>query len=280
MFCIIDNQITKISDSHMSLDNVFGMFDSLVETVRLYNTKPLFIDEHIAKMEETMDVLSFPYPNNFSVANVSRQITRLLNVNKVYKGGICKICVFRKASIFSHEETDAQSQFVVFVDSLEEREFEFNTKGISLALIPSVVIQKPYLYTMYSAHMLTQRKIPVLLQKTGADALAFFTEYQQIFHTSAGDIFYVKNAEVYCPNVEINTFRHPLTNYVIDILKQQGIAVHEVENMFVDDVVCADEVFVTHPISGIRWVVRVNDKIVSYSLSKKIYSLLHRNVGG
>ncbi|MDA3882850.1 MAG: aminotransferase class IV [Bacteroidales bacterium] len=276
MFCVIDNEITKISDSIMSLDNVFGMFDSLVETVRLYNTKPLFINEHIAKMLETMDVLSFPYPNNFSVSYVSRQITRLLNVNKVYKGGICKICVFRKASIFSHEETDTQSQFIIFVDSLAERDFEFNTKGISLAIIPSVVIQKPYLYTMYSAHMLTQRKIPFLLQKTGADALTFFTEYEQIFHTSAGDIFYVKNMEVYCPNAEINTFRHPLTNHVIDTLKRQGIAVHEAENMFVDDIMSADEVFVTHPITGIQWVVRVNDKIVSYSLSKKIYSLLQQ----
>ncbi|MFO7867724.1 MAG: aminotransferase class IV [Bacteroidales bacterium] len=278
MFCIIDNEIIKTSDFFMSLEHVFGMFDSLTETVRLYNTKPLFIEEHISNMTETMDVLSFPYPEKFSGTHISRQITRLLNVNKVYKGGVCKICVFRKTSVMSHLESETVSSYAIFIEALPDRDFVFNSVGVSLALIPSVVIQKPFLYTMYSAHMLTQRKIPVLLKKTGAQALAFFTNTEQIFHTSVGDIFYVKDNEIYCPNAEINTFRHPITNVIIAELQQHAYVVHQVENMFIEHVTDADEVFLLHPLLGVQWVVRVNDKVFSYSVSRKIYNMLQEIV--
>ncbi|HPM13382.1 MAG TPA: hypothetical protein PK734_07815 [Bacteroidales bacterium] len=58
------------------------------EQIRLYNTVPLFLDQHLERITKTLQTYTIAIPNNFDNERIQRYITRLLNVNKVYKGGV------------------------------------------------------------------------------------------------------------------------------------------------------------------------------------------------
>lgn len=272
-FYIDSGEIKKCSDAVFTADYTFGLHDMIHETIRLSQTKALFLAEHIQNCMDTMDVLAFPYPKSFSVQEIQRHITRLLNVNKVYKGGICKLVIYRKAHVFNGLES-TQSSYALFIESCADVGFQFNMKGVRMALLPSVQIQTPYLYSMYSAHMIVQHKIHKIFQNTGVNAVAFFTQESYIFHSSYGDIFYVSQDQVYCPEIEINTFRHPLTDFIIQHMRSNKIVVHEESQITVEHILQADEVFVVHPLYGVQWVVSCNNTTYGFSLSKKISDML------
>ena len=275
-FCIDNGEIKKTQECSMPMELVFGMGDMIHETVRLVNTQALFLKQHIQNMCDTMDVLAIPYPQDFTFSEIAKQITRLLNVNKVYKGGECKIIIYRNAPVFGTISTEVS--YALFIKVLAHNTFEFNTKGVRVALLPSVIIQKPWLYSMYSAHMLVQHKTYHLFQKTGVDVLAYFTEDGHVFHSSGGDIFYIQNGIVYCPSIETNTFRHPLSDFLLQQLSKINIQYSEQNTCTINAILKADEVFIVHPIHGIQWVVSCNEKTYLCKLSQKIHQLLLREI--
>ena len=275
-FYIDNGEIKNTQECAMPTELAFGMGDMIHETVRLLNAQALFLKQHIQNICDTMDVLAIPYPQNFTLTEIAKQITRLLNVNKVYKGGECKIIVYRNAPVFGNITTEVS--YALFIKTLTHNTFEFNNKGLRVALLPSVIIQKPLLYSTYSAHMLVQHKTQHLFQKTGVDILAYFNEHGHVFHTSSGDIFYITNNTVYCPSIETNTFRHPLSDFLLQHLSKINIQYDEQNNCTTDAILQADEVFIVNPLHGIQWVVSCNEKTYISKLSRKIYQLLLREI--
>ncbi len=276
-FCIIQGEITNVENYSLSADLAFALGDSIHESVRLYNTNPLFLKEHISNLTDTMDVLGMVYPEGFNLENINRQITRLLNVNKVYKGGYCKIIVYRKSNVFDTVDV-TKSYYAIFIKALPQVGFEFNSVGKKIALLQSAVIAKPYLYSMYSAHTLVQHKSKTIAKRAGVSILAYFNTDGSVFSTSAGDIFYVKNNEIFCPSATINCFQHPITTYVIQLAKKNGFTINEKDSFYPNKITDSDEIFLIHPIDGVQWVVVCNDKTYKFSLSVKIYKMLEEEL--
>ncbi len=272
-FYIDSGKIKKIQECSISADYVFGINEMIYETVRLVDTQPLFLKQHLQNMRDTIDVLLMSCPSNFTYAEISKQISRLLNVNKVYKGGVCKIILYRKSSVFE-TYTSTELSYALFIQALEHATFSFNTKGIRLALHPSVLLQKPLLYSMYSAHMVVQHKSKQLLQTMGADAIAYFNESADVFHSSHGDVFYIKNKVVYCPSPEINTFRFPLSDFLLQNLSKIDMKYVEQTACTIDSFLQADEVFIVNPLHGVQWVVSCNETTYMCKFSRQIFTLL------
>jgi len=272
-FFIHNGEIEKVSEFKVPANIALGGGDSIRETIRLYNTKPLFLSEHLSNLRDTMDLVNMGYPKDFSLEKISRYILRLLNVNKVYKGGVCKIVVYRNADVF--ERINANNiNFALFIEALPQLEFDFNTKGLRLKLIPSVIILKPNLYSMYSAHMFTQNKNVGNIQNSNFDCIGFYNEDGSVFHTSMGDLFFVTKGVFHTPSEVVNSFRHPLSSYIIQELQKLEYVIKEMHVVSNEAILQADEIFLVHPIYGIQWVVKCNNNTYKYTITKTIYSIV------
>ncbi len=242
-FCIFNGELVKISE----LNNapVFAINESVKEDIRLYNTKPLCLGRHVQYMGEMLQAKEIAVPKKFTVANLDRYIHRLLNVNKVYKGGICTLLVFQQT--FPEK---AESQFCIFISPLEELEYSFNKKGIDINFID---VHEEFLsYTPNSLFVAIDiLNVPCLFDKNGHS-----------FSTKLGDVLVLKNEEIH-----IGERLQPFTTYFIDYLTRKNWDITKHPYLTKKLISESSEILLCSPFIGLYWVRRITDESKSESLS-------------
>lgn len=124
-FCIYNNEITKIET--LNTAPIFAINDYERTDIRLYNTHPLFLASHLQNICENMKKKGVTIPQQLTFANIDHQIHRVLNVNKVYKGGVCTLLVF-----WQKFPTQSEPAYCIFVKPLETLQYNFSTRGTEL----------------------------------------------------------------------------------------------------------------------------------------------------
>ena len=272
-FYILNGEIERAENYNLPYSEVFTGCEYVEETIRLYNTHPLFLQSHIQKICNTLDILAIAHPLKFDTQRISRFVTRLLNINKVYKGGICKIIVFRKSDIFMGIDYK-NIHFAIFIEPLPKLDYEFNSEGLHIGCNASIQIFPPYLPSKYNLHSVIQNKTITLAKMQNLDALCYYNYNNSIFASSLGDIMYVSDNKIYTPNSVLNPFRHPLSENLMLFAQKNGYEFIQVNSISEKDLLQADEVFLVHTIYGIQWVNTTNESTYGYKTSKKIYQLL------
>lgn len=244
-FCIYNGELVKISE----LNNapIFAINESVKEDIRLYNTKPLCLGRHVQHIEEMLLAKDIALPKKFTVAYLDRYIHRLLNVNKVYKGGICTLLVFRQTF---PEKTEPQ--FCIFISPLEELEYRFNKKGIDINFID---VNEEFLsYTPNS----------LFVEIDTLNVACIFDKNDHTFSTKLGDVIIFKNEEVH-----IGERLQPFTTYFIDYLtrKKWNITRHPyLTKKLISE---SSEILLCSSVIGIHWVGRITYKSESISYGYK-----------
>jgi len=268
-FYILNGEIEKLESLTKQGFDVFAIRNTVHETIRLYDTKPLFLAEHLDHIRNTLQILQIAPPTYFDNQRISRYITRLLNVNKVYKGGICTIVVF---------VNNNQTQCAIFIESLKELDFTYNLDGYKLGIESSLSIGPPYFQSECSTHNLVPQIAKTIISKNDFDAVCYFSIQNSIIHSSEGDIFYCSEDVFHIISSNKNHLRNPLTDFLISELKKKGYKIKETTVCSENDLLRADEIFLVNHISGIRWVSRINDTFFGFKHSKKIFHLLVKNI--
>lgn len=269
-FFILNGEMERLDSFVKKGYEAFAFQNSIMETVRLYETHPLFLKEHMEHLLQTLQELMLPTPLLFDVERVSRYITRLLNVNKVYKGGICKIVVFSESQLFKTDDL-YQQKFAIFIEPLEKLDSTFNIEGYKLGIFPSICMSPPYVHSECSAHNTFQIIANYVQKQYVLDAVCIFNIYNSIIHSTLGDIFYINENIIYTP---INPLRSPMAEMTMAYLLKNGFKVKEVSICKEKDLQFVDEIFLLHHIYGVRWVSRVNETVYGFKTSKKIHNLL------
>jgi len=243
-FCIFNGELVKISE----LNNapVFAINESIQEDIRLYNTKALCLGRHVQHIEEMLLEKGIAVPEKFTVAKLDRFIHRLLNVNKVYKGGICTLLVFRQT--FPQK---SESQFCIFVSPLEELEYSFNKNGIALNFTD---VRKEFIiYTPNS----------IFVELESLNATCQFDKNGHSFSSDLGDVIIIKNEEIH-----IGQRLQPFTTYFIDYLSRKNWDIKRHPFLTKKLISESSEILICGSFIGVYWVRRItndsNSEIISY----------------
>lgn len=268
-FYILNGEIEKLESLTKKGFEVFSIQNSVHETIRLHDTKPLFLTEHLDHIRNTLQILQLAPPTYFDNQRISRYITRLLNVNKVYKGGICTIVLFEKNN---------QTHCAIFIESIQDLDFTYNLDGYKLGIDSSLCIGPPYLQSECSTHSFVSQIAKTIIAKNDIDAVCYLTINNSIIHSSEGDIFYCNEDVFHIISAGKNHLRNPLTDFLISELKKKGYKIKETTVCSENDLLRADEIFLVNHITGIRWVSRINDTFFGFKHSKKIFHLLVKSI--
>ncbi|OQA96994.1 MAG: 4-amino-4-deoxychorismate lyase [Bacteroidetes bacterium ADurb.Bin217] len=239
------------------------------EQIRLYNTVPLFLDQHLERITKTLQTYTIAIPNNFDNERIQRYITRLLNVNKVYKGGVCSIHIFPDM-----EQTSWR--FALFIDALPKPEFSFNTNGWHAVLNQTCMQTMPYTPSICSWHMAWQFTAQRIQTQQHIDAVCFVNEHNQIVGSSQGDIVLCNDTQVQI----ISLFPSPLAHYIAHLLEKNSYSVSINTSIAPKQLELADEIFIINPIDGIRWVSKYNNSIYRCIQTKKMWQILVKQLMG
>ncbi len=234
--------------------------DSIFETLRVNNRNILFFEEHLARLVSGMGVLKYNIPDKFTIFKnkLKEEILSLLNRNKIFKSARVRITVFRKSGGFYTPDTNAVN-YLISTSQLKTDKFILNTDGLRISVFNE--LKKPInKFSPYkTGNSLLYTLAGIYKTEIAVNDCLILNEKNQIIEAVSSNLFLVKNKTLVTPPVSDGCINGIMRNELITYAKLYDIPCVE-HSVSENDLLSAEEIFLTNSISGIQWVVAYKDK--------------------
>lgn len=276
-FICFNGELHNSNTPVFTLSNrAFHYGDGIFETMRAIGTTVPFLELHYKRLVKSSEILKMNLPENFSLKFLSEKISRLLNANKLFRGTRIRLTMFRKdGGLFLPDSNEVN--YSIETTELESDKFTLNKKGLSLGVYPDyrknihpfnrlklINSQLSILGAMFSA-------------ENNLDECLFLNEHNRIVEAVSYNIFIRTGNNLATPSHSEGCLAGIMRHIILDVASKQGMNVSDSAQITENDLLNADELFLTNAVSGIRWVLSFGNrryfntaaKILTEKLCKK-----------
>ncbi|MBE6054728.1 MAG: 4-amino-4-deoxychorismate lyase [Clostridium sartagoforme] len=217
----------------IQLDNGYFFGRGVFETI-LVTDKPIFLKEHISRLNNGIDILRL---------GDKILIEDVLNIINKYsiKNCVLKIAVSEKNLVLEKRDNKYKSGDYLKGFSLKVSEISRNTKS-----------KLTYIKSINYLENILEREEAI---KRGYDEVLFLNENGLVAEGSISNIFVVKENKIFTPRVKCGLLPGIVRDFVIKEFKAiEG-------EITLEDLFNADELFITNSILGIMGISKLEEKI-------------------
>jgi len=246
--------------------------DGLFETIKLKNSNLVLEDEHFSRLWKGMKVLQFTIPKHFNPDKLQEEILQLAKKNQHENAARIRVTVFRGNGGL-YDVVDNFPNYIIETWPLPEGNGDLNSNGLDIGI---------YTQVKKSCDILSNHKhnnyLPYVMAALQAkkekwnDAIVLNT-YERICDCTIANIFLIKDEVVYTPALSEGCVAGVMRNYIINNLMSIGFTCIEKE-ITIDELLNANEVFLTNAVYNMRWVKNINDKNFGNTITQKIFTAI------
>ena len=247
--------------------------DGVFESIRIINGHPINLDNHISRMLEGAKKIKMRPPSFYDVDFFKSRIMELISQSKIHDGGKCRISLDRaRGGTFMPESNEVE--FFIEVYPLEISRFELNQKGVELDIFTEMKKDKSPLSNFKTKNGLIYVLAAIAAKEKGLDDHLITNHTGGIIESTSANLFVVSNGVLYTPGLEEGCLAGTMRMQIINLAIKNGIKVYEC-NILPQNLLVADEIFLTNAINGITWVSGYRTKRYFNNVSKKLTMLLN-----
>jgi branched-chain amino acid aminotransferase len=249
-------------------NRAFRYGDAVFETIRLMNGEILFFEKHLARLTRSMELLGMNLHDDLTFHNLYLTIRHLDQVNKLKGNGRIRLEVFRNdGGLYTPYSNDVS--YVIETSPVAAENYRLNDIGLKIELYTDIKKPVSRLSNLKSSNALyyVMAGLHKNKLKTG-DCLVLNTD-GRIAEAISSNIFLVKGKTVSTPSLTEACVAGIMRDNIIEHLKTQRLSVIE-KGIAIEDVLQADEIFLTDVINGIRWVGAFRDKRYFNTFSREL----------
>lgn len=244
--------------------------DGLFETIKSINGQLQFVDEHFARLWKGMQVLQFNIRKHFTPEILEDEITGLLNKNGHLKISRVRITVFRGDGGL-YDAINHTPNYLIQTWQLPDEAGTWNSNGLILGIYNEVKKSCDILSNLKHNNFLPYVMAAFFAKKQKwNDAIILNTE-GRLCDTTIANIFLIKDEVIYTPKLTEGCVAGVMRKNIINKLIAANYKVLEAA-LTADDLLAADEVFLTNSIYNIRWVQQIDDKKYANTQTQNIYA--------
>jgi len=247
--------------------------DGVFESIRVMNGKPLNVENHIKRMLEGAKVIKMRTPAYYTTEFFEDKIIELLRMSNITDGGRCRMSLDR-ATGGSYLPDSNECTFYIEVYPYEVSHFELNAKGLEVDIYQDIKIQKNFLSNYKTKAGLTYVMAAIAAKEKGLDDLFLANDKGNILETSCCNVFIVSNGVLYTPGLDEGCLAGTMRMQIINLAVTNGIKVYEC-TILPQNLLAADEIFITNAIRGINWIGGYRTKRFFNNMSRKLVVLLN-----
>ena len=247
--------------------------DGLFESIRILNGKPINMENHFNRMVEGAKAIKMRFPSFFTVEFFEDKVKELIALSNIKEGGKCRISLDRALGGTYIPETNEISYFIE-VYPYESNYFELNSKGYEVDIYREIKKQKNFLSNFKTKNGLLYVMTAIAAKEKGLDDYLLINEKDAVIESSNSNLFVVSNGVLYTPSLEDGCLAGTMRMQVINLAIAHGIKVYECA-ILPQNLLAADEIFLTNAIRGIVWVGGYRTKRYFNTLGRKIQSFLN-----
>jgi branched-chain amino acid aminotransferase len=263
------------NQAFIAKDNrAFRLGDGFFESMRVIDGRVLFLENHFARISDTIKAMKMVAQENFSLDLLRSQIQGLLQRNNITRGGRIRITFYRKATGFYLPHSD-DVNYLIESEPLLENEFLLNPIGKTVDIFTDFKkdVNKLSIYKSLNAQLYIMAALHSR-EKNLDDALIQNNKFA-IIESIASNIFIVSNGVLYTPTLQDGCIAGTMRMNIINIAIDNKIKVYEC-TLNPQNLLAADEIFLTNAVKGVEWVVAYRTKRYYNDMSKKMIQLLNQ----
>lgn len=269
-FLFYNGKISKAGKPLLSPDNrSFRYGDGFFETIKLVNGRLPLAELHFERLFASLEQMQFQRPTYLTPVYLEEQIKTLAKKNYHHKQARVRVTIFRGDGGLYETENHYPHHLIQTWD-LNPANNQLNENGLIAG-----VYQAARKTADAFSHIKTNNYLPYLMAALWAkkeklnDAL-LLNPFGRVADATIANVFVVKDGMVKTPALSEGPVSGVMRRHLLQCMRKENIPVEEGQ-LEAEDVLEAQELFLSNGIYGIRWVKQLGDNNYTNQLSSMLY---------
>jgi branched-chain amino acid aminotransferase len=259
----------------LTQNRAFLYGDAVFETVKIVNSKILFLEDHYFRLMASMRVVRMEIPMNFTMEYFEEQILSLVNHNSILGSARARITVFRNDGGYYLPKVNTVS-FLVHAIEIGTTLYSYDEKEYEVDLYKDFYVTKQLLSSIKTTNRILNITASVFADENGLDNCLLLNDSKNVVEAIQGNIFMLIGNKLITPPVSEGCLNGVMRKQILKLAKEiEGLEVQE-EVISPFDLQKADELFITNVIKGLQPITKYRKKRFEVALSKKIIEKLNK----
>ena len=267
---IFDGKYYQLGDPVINAGNRGLRYgDGLFETIKLNKGQLILADEHFARLWNGMQVLQFDIPKHFTPDKLGEEVLALCKKNG--HGTIARVRVtVCRGNGGLYDATDHFPHYMIETWELIATE-GLNSNGLVLGIYEEVKKSRDILSNLKHNNFLPYVMGALHAKKQKWNDAVILNSGERVCDSTIANIFLIKDGIISTPALSEACVAGVTRKHLLHVLNAGGYHTIEKE-ITVQELLDADEVFLTNSIRFIRWVQRIGEKEYANSVVSQIYT--------
>lgn len=261
-----------ISEKELQLspnNRAFKYGDAVFETLRVLNTKVVFIEDHYFRLMASMRMLRMKIPMKFTLEFLQDEILKTIEELPKSTNYRVRLTVYRKDGGF-YTPVSNDIDYLIQVS-----EFNYVEKtNYRVDLYKDFYNYSGLLSTIKTTNRILNTVSAIFAKENDLDNCILLNERKGIVEATNGNIFVVKENTIKTPALTEGCIKGIIRKKVLEILEKHPDYIIEETVISPFELQKADEVFITNAIIGVQSVTNYRKKTFTTEVTNKIKSSL------
>ncbi|CAM1335051.1 aminotransferase class IV [Tenacibaculum aestuariivivum] len=265
-----NGKIISVQELQLSKDNrAFKYGDGIFETVRVLNSKVVFIEDHYFRLMASMRMLRMKIPMNFTLEFLQAEILRVIEDLTKSENYRVRLTVYRKDGGL-YNPLSNEIDYLIDAIPFSPKENEI----CKIDLYKDFYNYSGLLSTIKTTNRMLNTLAAIFADENDLDNCLLLNERKGVVEAINGNLFIIKGSIIKTPALTEGCIKGIIRKKVIDILEKNSN--YSIEETIISpfELQKADEIFITNAINGIQSVTSYRKKVFTRKITNKIKSSL------
>ena len=246
-----------------------GFFESMV----MFNKKVPLIDYHWSRIDFTAQVLASLLPSRLNIDSLQSMLLDLASVNDAVVNARIRLQFYRKgAGLYLPEEDELG--YTISMDKIDNAKFE-NEKGLKVGMRDDCYKAISMISDLKNSSALMFVQAAQFAKREGWDDCILSNHYGQVCESVNSNIFMLKGDKIITPDLDSGCVNGVMRSYLIWLI--ENVEEREID---AEELLNADEIFLTNAVKGIQSVTEMKGKTYSNKNGLELTNLLNQKLLG
>ncbi|MFY7898621.1 MAG: aminotransferase class IV [Chitinophagaceae bacterium] len=247
----------------------FRYGDGFFETMKFMNNQIVLSDYHFERLFHSLKVLQFDVPSNFTASYFTDQIKALVQKNGHSKLARIRLTIYRSEGGL-YDPKNHVPNYTIQTWALNAANNQLNENGLVIDFFEDAQKSCDIYSSIKSSNYLPYAMAALWAKNQHLNDALVLNTHHRIADATIANIFIVKDNSIFTPALSEGCVNGVMRKHIIHYLhsNQQNIQETSISKQ---DVLEADEVFLTNGIYGIRWVQNCGNKKYHQLVIRQIY---------
>ena len=273
--CLNGEFIKKNEITLLSNNRAFRYGDGVFETIRVIRKEPLFFSKHIKRLTNALSLLKIDFQKDTLEVKLKQDIVRLLNTNKFFAGAKIRITVYRESEGLYTPENNNMA-YLIESSEVNDELYTLNTKGLNISIFHDIDLYYNQFSSFKSINSFPYILAGIYSKNNNFDDCILTDNASNLIEGISSNLFLLKNNSLFTPSTQSGCINGIMRNIIIDIALSKSMTVFDEAILTENDLLNADEVFLTNVVSGVKWVLSYKKKRYYKRFSKLLIDELNK----